>query len=235
VRPDGWPILHQSWTRLLFLHWPVEFEPLRALLPARLQLQRFDGVAWIGLTPFAISGMRPSFLPPLPWLGRSLEINVRTYVVADDIPGVWFLSLDASNPLAVWAARLAFRLPYYQAQMSLDERTASVRFRSRRTHPDAPPAELDVEWEAGDPLPPARAGTLEHFLVERYWLYGEDERQLYRARIHHDRWPLRRARIVHLHSTMLASHGLAPATPAALAHALARPLHVSVWPRQRVR
>jgi uncharacterized protein YqjF (DUF2071 family) len=233
-RPAGWPIMHQTWTRLAFLHWPVEFELLRALLPARLQLQRFEGTAWVGVTPFSITGMRPSWLPPLPWVGRSLEINVRTYVVCDDVPGVWFLSLDASNPLAVWAARIAFHLPYYQARMQLDERSGHALFRSTRTHPHAPPAELDVEWQTGAPLPPLKPGTLEHFLIERYWLYSSDDRGLCRARIHHERWPLKHAGIAHLRSTMLAAHGLPEPSQPPLAHALARPLAVAVWPLKRV-
>src|SRR5215208_5984323 len=113
-RPTGWPIMHQTWDKLLFLHWPLPPESLRALIPTRLVLDTFEGNAWVALTPFTMWGIRPTLLPPVPWLSASHELNVRTYVHLDGVPGVWFFSLDASNLLAVLGARLGFHLPYFQ-------------------------------------------------------------------------------------------------------------------------
>jgi len=106
TRPSGWPVMYQTWDKLLFLHWPIAAELLRPLIAPRLCLDTFEGRAWVGVTPFTMWGIRPTLLPSLPVLSQSHELNVRTYVHMEDVPGVWFFSLDASNALAVLGARL---------------------------------------------------------------------------------------------------------------------------------
>lgn len=124
--------------KLLFMHWPVSEELLRPLLPSRLRIDTFNGTAWIGVTPFTMPRLRPALLPTLPVVGTSHEINVRTYVHCEGVPGVWFLSLDASNPLAVLGARLGFALPYFLARITLEEQDRTIQFTSRRTHRELP-------------------------------------------------------------------------------------------------
>ena len=232
-RPPGSPIMVQTWGKLLFLHWRVPAGVLRPLVPAGLEIDLFDGSAWIGMTPFTMWGIRPPRLPALPWVSRSHELNVRTYVHLDGVPGVWFLSLDASNPLAVIGARLGFHLPYFQARMRLRQAGDAVDFRSRRLHPGAPPAALEAAWVRGERLGQAAPGTLDFFLVERYCLYAARGDRLYRARIHHAPWTLHRAALTRLSSTMLQSHGLPAPADEPLPHAQGEPLTVGVWPLRR--
>jgi Uncharacterized conserved protein (COG2071) len=123
TRPPGWPVMYQTWDKLLFLHWPVAAERLQPLIAPRLSLDTFEGQAWVSVSPFTMWGIRPVLLPPLPVVSQSHELNVRTYVHADGVPGVWFFSLDASNTLAVLGARVALGLPYFRARMRLQERT----------------------------------------------------------------------------------------------------------------
>ena len=233
-RPSGWPVMHQTWDKLLFLHWPIEPARLRPLIPAPLQIDTFDGAAWVGVTPFTMRGVRPPLVPPLPVASRTHELNVRTYVHLDGVPGVWFLSLDASSALAVWGARLSYFLPYYRAAQSMRVRGERVAFRSRRKHRGAPAADFHATWIMGEPLPTAAPGTRDFFLIERYCLYAARRGQIYRARIHHQPWPLREARLEDLNSTMVQSHGLSGLGPGPLLHALAEPLDVWVWRLQRV-
>ncbi|HEX4883731.1 MAG TPA: DUF2071 domain-containing protein [Casimicrobiaceae bacterium] len=233
-RPQGPPILHQSWSHLAFMHWPVAPELVRPLLPRGLALETFDGTAWLGLTPFRVSRMRPSLVPALPWVGDQIELNFRTYVRAGDIPGVWFFSLDATNPLAVYSARVGFRLPYFLASMTFERSGRVRRFRSRRTHPRASAAVFEAEWTVEEWLPEAAPETLDHFLLERYWLYASDGRDLWRARIQHERWRLRRAQPVRYATTLFAAHGLPVQCEAPLMHAQREPLHVEIWPLHRV-
>ena len=228
-RPSGPPIMHQTWHELLFLHWPVAPDLLRALVPPGLELDLHEGVAWIGVTPFTITGIRPVFLPPIPPRSDSHELNVRTYVHKEGVPGVWFLSLDASNPLAVSGARLGFHLPYFRASMRLEEEGGTVRFSSRRTDAGAPPAHLEAAWTRRDRSPDAEPASLAFFLIERYCLYSAHGERISRARIHHSPWPLSRAEVTRLSSTMLESHGLPTPTAAPLIHAQAAPLHVEIW------
>jgi uncharacterized protein YqjF (DUF2071 family) len=170
----------------------------------------------------------------MPILSRSHELNVRTYVYLDGVPGVWFLSLEASNPLAVVGARLAFHLPYFQARMRLEEHDQTIHFTSHRMHRGAPPADFAAVWTGGDVLPEASPDSLEFFLSERYCLYAAYRTRLYRARIFHAPWPLRRATLVSYASTMLASHGLPVPSGEPLLHHQAAPLHVEIWPLQAV-
>jgi uncharacterized protein len=107
-RPAKAPIMYQSWGKLLFMHWQMSAEALRRLIPSRLSIDTFDGKAWAGLTPFTIWDARPILMPPLPWLSDFHELNVRTYVHLDGVPGVWFFSLDANSMAAVIGARTFF-------------------------------------------------------------------------------------------------------------------------------
>jgi len=235
ARPPGLPIMYQTWGELLFMHWPVPPRSLRPLIPEPLGVDTHDGAAWIGLTPFTMLGVRPVFAPALPFLSESHELNVRTYVHLDGVPGVWFFSLDANNPLAVLGARLAFHLPYFGASMGLERHDRVIRFASRRTQRRAAPADFEAAWRVGDELGEARPGSLDFFLVERYCLYSAHKGRLYRARIFHRPWTLQSASLLSYSSTMLESQGLPAPGGEPLLHQQGEPLRVRVWPRTRVR
>ncbi|HYP52649.1 MAG TPA: DUF2071 domain-containing protein, partial [Pyrinomonadaceae bacterium] len=208
-RPPGPPIMRQNWGKLLFMHWPVAERVLRPLLPERLTVDTFDGGAWLSVVPFTMWGIRPSFTPPLPGLSAMHELNVRTYVHLDGVPGVWFLSLDVQSAVATWAARSFYFLPYHTAEMSLRETgRKTVSFDSRRRRGDAPPAEFSAVYTHGGALPTSRPGSLEFFLTERYCLYSARRGQVYRALIHHPAWPLRAATLSAHRSTMVEALGL---------------------------
>jgi uncharacterized protein len=231
-RPDGCPILHQRWHQLLFLHWRFEPNAVRHVVPAGLELDLFDGDAWVGLTPFTASRMRTTLLPSLPGLSTMHEINVRVYVHRDGIPGIWFPSLDATSALAVWGARLAYRLPYYRARMQVTQQANTVSFRSERNHRGAPPATFDATWEVGAGSFEALPGSLDFFLIERYVLYAGNSGRLLRARIHHRPWPLRRAKLIHLRSTMLEAQRLPGDDIPPVVHAQGESFDMAVWPPQ---
>jgi uncharacterized protein YqjF (DUF2071 family) len=171
-RPPGLPIMHQHWGSLLFMHWPVPADLLRPLIPEPLVVDTHDGLAWVGITPFTMWGVRPAFAPPLPFLSRSHELNVRTYVHLDGVPGVWFFSLDAGNAAAVLGARVAFHLPYFRARMSLERREPHPLLLFQACQPPGGAAEFEAVWTVGDGLGEARPGSLDFFLIERYCLYA---------------------------------------------------------------
>ena len=218
--PTGPWVMAQSWAGLLFAHWRVEHDLLRPLVPEPLELEQFDGSAWVGLTPFLLTGLRLRGLPPLPGLSRFHELNCRTYVGRGGRPGIWFFSLDASSRLFVESAKLTYRLPYHHARIE-----ANGRFRAQRV--GAPGVRFASQAEpAGDELEPA-PGTLEHFLTERYCLYADGGRA--RAEIHHRPWRLRPAQAT------VEVEGLAPVPLAGepVCHLAARQ-DVVVWPLERV-
>ena len=115
----------QRWNDLLFLHYSLEPELVRAKVPEVLTLDTYRQRAWVTVAPFWINHLRPPGVPSLPWFSNFNEINVRTYVSYDGKPGVYFFSLDASNLSAVWGARVFYRLPYWQASMKVDRQGRS--------------------------------------------------------------------------------------------------------------
>ena len=235
-RPVGTPIMRQDWNDLLFLHWPVPAELLQPYLPPRLKIDTYDGMAWLAVVPFRMSKVRTRISPPVPGANEFLELNVRTYVHLDGVPGVWFFSLDATNALAVWAARTFFNLPYLRATMRLDSPGPELRqFTANRTHAGAPAAHFRTTWKIGSPLPPAEPGSLAFFLTERYCLYASNQAQtkLYRGRVAHAPWPLRSANLLHYESTLIEGHGLPTPVDKPVVHA-GGTVSVELWPLRRV-
>jgi uncharacterized protein YqjF (DUF2071 family) len=191
--PGGSWLMGQSWENLLFAHWRVRADAVRRLVPAELELEEHDGSAWLGITPFVLTGFRLRGTLPLPRVSTFPELNVRTYVTAGDRPGIWFFSLDTSSRVAVEAARRAYRLPYFHAQMSVERTRECIRYASvRRDSPRPFVFEGSYGARDGEPAEP-EPGTLEHFLTERYCLYAHDEQGLHRAEIHHPPWRIRPA------------------------------------------
>jgi uncharacterized protein YqjF (DUF2071 family) len=232
-RPQGHPIMHQKWGKLLFMHWRIEEDLLRPLIPKGLEIDTFDGSAWIAVTPFTMWDIRalPPFIPPIPGLNSMHELNVRTYVHNDRMPGVWFFSLDANSAAAVLAARTFFFLPYYHSEMELEKEDDTIDYSLVRT--EDPPAEFHASWNIGESLSYSHPGSIDFFLTERYCLYSERAGELYRARIHHEPWPLRKASLRSLSSTMIESHGLPTPIGDPLLH-YCEGIGVDIWSLQRI-
>src|ERR687894_448732 len=93
--------MKQRWLDLLFAHWRVPADALRAVMPPAVPVDEFDGSAWVGVTPFKVERLRARLTPPVPGISSFLETNVRTYATIKGEPGIWFFSLDAENRSAV--------------------------------------------------------------------------------------------------------------------------------------
>jgi len=217
------------WHDLLFMHWAVDPGLLRPLMPDGLELDLFEGMAWIGVVPFYMTGVGPRFFRWLPYLSAFVELNVRTYVTTENKPGVWFFSLDATNRVAVQAARLLFFLPYFRAQMRTVHRDDWIYYKSRRIHCGAPPATYMARYRPVGPVYYSTRGTLEYWLTERYALYAADARsRIWRCEISHQRWPLQPAEAQVADNTMTMQLGFELPHDRPLLH-VARRLDVVAW------
>jgi uncharacterized protein len=232
-RPSGMPVMYQSWCKLLFMHWRLPAELLRHHVPEQLDLDTYDGDAWIAVTPFTVRNARPAFVPPIPVLSDFHEINVRTYVHCNGIPGVWFFSLDASSLLAVVGATSVYHLPYHTAHMTLKERGDEIFYSSRRVGAGAAQARIEASWRKGEMLGEAKPGSLEFFLVERYCLYALHDGSLYRARIFHEPWRLQGAQLLSCESTMIEGQDLPKPAGIPLLHYSERQ-DTAIWPLHRI-
>jgi uncharacterized protein YqjF (DUF2071 family) len=207
-RPSDRPTGFQRWRTLAFLHWEVPVGAVAALLPAGLEVDTFEGRAWVGVVPFTMRDVSPWWSPSVPGVSNFHELNVRTYVVGGRRPGVWFFSLDAASSIAVVAARTGWHLPYHRAAMELDEQGSEIRYVSRRLWPGPKPAELEVRYRIGDSIGEAVPGTFEHFLAERYLLFARRGTDLLVGQVHHRPYPLHRAEVLEVRENVVAATGL---------------------------
>jgi len=233
--------MRMGWHDLLFMHWPVDSDQLRRHLPNSLTLDTFEGQAWIGIVPFRMTGVSPTGLPALPWLSKFPELNVRTYVIGPDgRRGVWFYSLDATNPIAVRGARWLYYLNYVDAEITCQEDDAAckepwIRYRSRRTHRNQPAATLNVDYRPVGEAFEAEPGTLVDWLTSRYSLFSASKNgKLFRGDIAHEPWQLFDAAAVTHENTMTDGIGVDLPSTEPLLH-FSRSIHVRASAIRRVR
>lgn len=222
-------VMQMEWRDLVFLHWPVPATVLSAHLPDSLELDLWDGQAWLALVAFQVTDFRPRGMP----VGLNFgQVNLRTYVQAGGIPAIWTFSLDAGQALAVLGARLGYRLPYYHADVSLEPEKDWLNFRSvRRSNRELT---CELQYRPEGPALAAQAGTLEHWLTERRALFTVAwGRHLWRADVQHEPWPLQQAQVRQLRTSLPGQVGaLLPGPP--LAH-FSRVVHAQGWLPQSVR
>jgi uncharacterized protein YqjF (DUF2071 family) len=206
LRPTRSLVGRQRWRRLLFAHWTVDLDALRLVVPRELELDTFEGQAYVGIVPFEMRAVRGAYTPAA--LGLNfLETNLRTYVhVGGRDPGVYFLSLDASSRAAVAVARHQSGLPYYLARMSLTHNAGETTARLKRMTTSAP--RLHMRYEVGDWLGPSQPGTLEHFLLERYFLHVKRRGEVWTMQVHHQPYPARRAAVLEVREGLFGAAGL---------------------------
>jgi uncharacterized protein YqjF (DUF2071 family) len=185
--PVPW-LLAQRWSRLLFAHWPVEPAELARRLPTGVEPDVRDGRAWLAIVAFRMLDTRPLVPPRRPTLPPIPELNVRTYVRVGGVPGVWFLTLDASSPFFVNAGRTLYGLPYRLARMTTLLDGERTHYLSTRRD-----ACFAAAYEPCGPAARAEARSLEHFLVERYRLFSMRRGRLITAVVDHEPWPLQPA------------------------------------------
>ena len=237
--PSGRWSMTQRWNDLLFAHWPIPAAAVSHLIPDGLQIDTFHGSAWLGVVPFWMDRIKLRGLPPVPFTSSFPELNLRTYVrdQRTGMPGVFFLSLDASNLLAVGFARAVYSLPYHWAEMKLEQRTErEFEFYSRRRG-TRPPVIFKARYRGLGPtrkLVESRSGSLEYFLTERYCLFTRSRTgEPMRANVHHIPWPLEEAEAEIERNDLAAAVGIQLPDQDPVLH-YSRRLAVYVWQLERL-
>jgi uncharacterized protein YqjF (DUF2071 family) len=240
--PDRPWRLRQTWRDLLFCHWPVPAPDLQQRLPPGLEIDTFDGSAWIGVIPFWMSDVKTRVIGhrtlAFPSTSTFAELNLRTYVRSrvSGMAGVYFFSLDCSSPLAVFGARTLFHLPYFPARMARTSLSkGQILYRSRRqlTAKSAGyeaaygPQEFSSALQEGARAASA-ATDLTAFLTERYCLFTRSFGRMLVGHIHHRPWPLEPAQAEIRRNEIPAAHGIGLPDTAPVLH-FSRELEVLLW------
>jgi uncharacterized protein YqjF (DUF2071 family) len=223
------------WTNLLFAHWPVPVEAIRSRVPAQLEIDTFDGQAWLGIVPFRMEGVAPRFLPAVPGPSAFPELNVRTYVRLGRRRAVWFFSLDAGSRIAVEGARRGFHLPYYRATTSIAADGEAVRYESQRVDRRGGDARFAARYEPSGPIRAQPWGSLARFLTDRFGLFALDGDRVVWVAIRHAEWQLQPARAEITVNTMTSPLGIDLVGPPELLHFAKRTDVVAWWPRRVAR
>ncbi len=219
VAPDPLPrpAVVQRWDRLTFVHWRYDPAVVQRILPTGLEVDTFDGEAWVALVPFEMQRVRPPWGPAVPYLTTFPETNIRTYVRGPDGGrGVWFSSLEITRILSVGVARSVFHVPYTWARMRIDERGDELGYVSERLWPAPRGARSRVVVR---PRGPAEATPLLEFLTNRWSAYTTDHAgRVLRAPVAHEPWPLRNADLTALDQDLVEAAGLPTPTGEPLVH-----------------
>jgi uncharacterized protein YqjF (DUF2071 family) len=233
--PEGPWIQKHTWANILFAHWPVPAAVLRPLVPARLELETWEGKAWVGITPFCITGARLRGVPPVPFLSTFPEVDVRTYVRFEGTPAVFYFSMNAPNPVVAAAARLVYHMPYVEAEVESEVQGERIWLRSYRADAETQRAEWEATyWPTSEPFT-AEPGTRESFLIERWALFTVDgEGHVYRTDIHRQPWPVQTAAAEIRKCTLAEADGIPLPEERPLLH-YSRGVDVLIWPPNRVR
>ncbi|MGA2351137.1 MAG: DUF2071 domain-containing protein [Terracidiphilus sp.] len=238
--PSGRWLMKQRWNDLLFAHWPVPALSLAPLVPEGLQVDTFQGSAWLGVMPFWIDRIKVRGLPTMPGGQGFPDLSLRTYVREERTGtlGVCCLSLDASNLLAAALGRALYRLPYHWAEMRLEQRTErEFSFYSRRRFADRPVV-FKARYRGLGPsrrLAESGVGTLEYFLMERHCLFSKNHAgQAIRANLHHVSWPLEEAEAEIERNDLAEALGIRLPNLEPVLH-YSRRLAVYVWPAKLAR
>ncbi|WP_407480730.1 YqjF family protein [Elizabethkingia meningoseptica] len=172
---------YQEWNDALFIHFEVNYEMLRNLVPDQLNIDQFKGKYYISVVAFKMEKIRPRNLPSVSFISDFYEINVRTYINNNDKQGVYFLNIEAEKQLSAFVARTLSGLPYEKSEIKRSENHYTNK-NSRKNF------SLTSAFKTGEKIKNKSAFDL--WLTERYCLYLLRNNELLRYEIHHKEWPL---------------------------------------------
>ena len=186
--------MHQHWSNLSFLSWKVPSEDLQKHTPFPLDL--FEGSAYLSIVPFRMSGIRFYNLSPVSSSLTSLwELNLRTYVKVNGVPGIYFFTLDTDHRLAVWIANQFFHLPYRFAKIRSSHQGQIHRFESSRGA-----FQFEVDQLIHPELKVKTA--LDRFITERDRLFTKKNEMTWEGRVRHEPWKLHDLTLTRFHQTL---------------------------------
>lgn len=188
-----WPLpvnswsYYQEWNNALFLHWKVPVDDLQQFLPKNLKVDTFENEAWVSAVAFTMEKIRPKNLPAFAPISNFNEINIRTYVIHNDKPGVYFLNIEAQKLVSTKLSKLLSGLPYQKAQMKrfnkneLQHYTSSLKKKGFT---------FTSKYRISDQT--VSKTNLDLWLTERYCLYLDRGGKTYIYEIHHLPWELQK-------------------------------------------
>ncbi|MBS4202106.1 DUF2071 domain-containing protein [Bacillus sp. FJAT-49732] len=187
-------IMRQKWSNVFFMHWPIQPELLQPYIPSSIEVDTYDGFAWLGVIIFNIDGIYLRGFPPVSFRPAFPEINLRTYVKCDNKPGIYFLSLDVDDWTSYTLAKRWLNVPYHPAKISIQKNVDTFHYESLRMGSSNTPIVCKGSFTPQSNIFHPNSDTIDHWLSERYCFFSNDQRSnMYCLDIHHHPWPLQKA------------------------------------------
>jgi uncharacterized protein YqjF (DUF2071 family) len=187
--PAGRWQYYQEWNNALFLHWKVPFDSLRNCVPAKFNIDTFNGDCYVSLVAFTMQNIRPRNMPSVKFISDFHEINLRTYINNDNKKGVYFLNIEAEKYLSACIAKALSGLPYEKADIKRSDKNYHALNSTKNFR-------LYTEFAIGEKL--SKKADLDTWLTERYCLYLSRHDRTYRHDIHHKEWEIKNVDIKQL-------------------------------------
>jgi uncharacterized protein len=195
--PEKKWIMQQTWSNLLFVHFPVSINSLKEVVPRSLSIDTYKEVAWVSLVLFTIENISFKNFRMFTLIPSFAEMNIRTYVTYKGKPGVYFISCDAGNRFVCNVVKRWYSINFYFAKNILINinHNNQLFFKSSRMDKNTNDQNIEALYQpTSSVISHAKKGTLDYFLTERYCLFSCNiKNDLFIGNIHHDQWPLQPA------------------------------------------
>ena len=173
---------YQEWNKAIFLHWQVDLNNLKKFLPKGLEIDLYDGKAWVSIVAFTMENIRPKNFPAFSPISNFDEINIRTYVKSHNKSGVYFLSIEGGKRLSCKIAKEISKLPYRYSNIKRSNNSyASYNSQFKD--------QFEIVYDIGKTK--KNKDSLDKWLTERYALFQDTKNTLNEFEIHHLEWSLR--------------------------------------------
>lgn len=196
-----------DWVLPVFMHFRVDRDWLQERVP--FEVDRFDGQAYVSLVAFTQQRLRPIYGGSISrWLSTPLAehefLNLRTYVRHGRTRAIFFIAEWIPNRLATLIGPRTYGLPYrlgnlrYRGDLQKGLVGGKVRARGMEFC-------FSGTLDSGCDFRPCDAGSLDHFLLERYSAFTTQNGVHRRFDIDHRPWPMTRLNVRLKRSTLLAA------------------------------
>lgn len=183
--------LKAKWEQLIMANYAVDPAVLTPYLPAGVNIDLFEGKAYVSLVGFLFKDTK-LFNIPIPWFGTFEEINLRFYVSRVENGklkrGVVFINETIPYPIVAWVANKLYKEHYTVVE------TKHIMEKSNNEQTIKYEWLLNKKWnriavKANTEAKQMEKGSLQQFIFEHYYGYTKaSDTHTEEYRLQHPSW-----------------------------------------------
>ncbi len=180
---------YQEWNKAIFLHWEVNPKLIEPYLPSGIKLDVVNGKTWLSLVAFDMNNIGIKNLPKIPYISDFQEINIRVYIIYNNKPSVYFLSMEGSKQASCSLLKKLSKFPYRFSKMDRNE----TDFMSQNSVFDD---FFQVSYKLDNK--PVQKDETDLWLTERYAVFQDYKKYIIEYDVHHVEWPMQNITVKNL-------------------------------------